>query len=181
MNHPRIRVVVDNDFSGDPDGLVQLAHHALSPSVDLRLVDDSLLVQVVDDGVGGADSEAGSGLRGLADRVEEARRISFHRDSRRKMFIHRRRAALFTLHCLQADLASCTIPAEKARLMVKLNRESEKLHRARINLDHVLRGPTHQEIADILHIPKGTVDSGFFYLYHALGFTCREDGVSDAS
>ncbi|MCZ2848802.1 nucleoside hydrolase [Modestobacter sp. VKM Ac-2978] len=38
MNHPRIRVVVDNDFSGDPDGLVQLAHHALSPSVDLRLV-----------------------------------------------------------------------------------------------------------------------------------------------
>ncbi|KGH48742.1 twin-arginine translocation pathway signal protein [Modestobacter caceresii] len=38
MNQPRIRVVVDNDFSGDPDGLVQLAHHALSPSVDLRLV-----------------------------------------------------------------------------------------------------------------------------------------------
>jgi purine nucleosidase len=34
----RMRVVVDNDFSGDPDGLVQLAHHALSPSVDLRLV-----------------------------------------------------------------------------------------------------------------------------------------------
>jgi inosine-uridine nucleoside N-ribohydrolase len=34
----RLRVVVDNDFSGDPDGLVQLAHHALSPSVDLRLV-----------------------------------------------------------------------------------------------------------------------------------------------
>ncbi|RZU32054.1 nucleoside hydrolase [Blastococcus saxobsidens] len=38
MSRPRIRVVVDNDFSGDPDGLVQLAHHALSPSVDLRLV-----------------------------------------------------------------------------------------------------------------------------------------------
>ena len=34
----RLRVVVDNDFGGDPDGLVQLAHHALSPSVDLRLV-----------------------------------------------------------------------------------------------------------------------------------------------
>lgn len=32
---PRVRVVVDNDFSGDPDGLVQLAHHALSPSVEL--------------------------------------------------------------------------------------------------------------------------------------------------
>jgi hypothetical protein len=31
----------------------------------------------------------------LSDRVEEARMISFHRDGRRKMFIHRRRAALF--------------------------------------------------------------------------------------
>jgi hypothetical protein len=31
-----MRVVSDNDYSGDPDGLVQLAHHALSTSVDLR-------------------------------------------------------------------------------------------------------------------------------------------------
>jgi len=34
----RARVIVDNDFSGDPDGLVQLAHHLLSPSVDIRAV-----------------------------------------------------------------------------------------------------------------------------------------------
>jgi hypothetical protein len=38
MAAARMRVVVDDDFSGDPDGLVQLAHHALSPSVELRLV-----------------------------------------------------------------------------------------------------------------------------------------------
>lgn len=29
---PRCRVVVDNDWSGDPDGLVALAHHLLSPA-----------------------------------------------------------------------------------------------------------------------------------------------------
>ena len=28
------------------------------------------MIQVVDDGVGGADTELGTGLRGLADRVE---------------------------------------------------------------------------------------------------------------
>jgi len=33
---PRFRVLVDNDFAGDPDGLVQLAHHLLSPSVEIR-------------------------------------------------------------------------------------------------------------------------------------------------
>ncbi|WP_194410432.1 nucleoside hydrolase [Microbacterium cremeum] len=35
---PRARVIVDNDFSGDPDDLYQLVHHVLSPSVDVRLV-----------------------------------------------------------------------------------------------------------------------------------------------
>src|SRR6476620_10850950 len=35
---PRFRVVSDNDYSGDPDGLYQLAHLLLSPSVDVRAV-----------------------------------------------------------------------------------------------------------------------------------------------
>ncbi|SMH44699.1 Inosine-uridine nucleoside N-ribohydrolase [Rathayibacter oskolensis] len=35
---PRVRVISDNDYSGDPDGLVQLAQHALSPSVELVIV-----------------------------------------------------------------------------------------------------------------------------------------------
>jgi inosine-uridine nucleoside N-ribohydrolase len=35
---PRIRVIVDNDFSGDPDGLFQLAHLLLSPSVEIKAI-----------------------------------------------------------------------------------------------------------------------------------------------
>ncbi|HEU4901332.1 MAG TPA: nucleoside hydrolase [Flavisolibacter sp.] len=35
---PRMRVIVDNDFSGDPDGLFQLTHILLSPSVEVRAV-----------------------------------------------------------------------------------------------------------------------------------------------
>jgi purine nucleosidase len=35
---PRQRVIIDNDFSGDPDGLFQLAHHLASPSVDIALI-----------------------------------------------------------------------------------------------------------------------------------------------
>lgn len=40
----RARVVVDNDFAGDPDGLFQLAHHVLSSSVEIRAVIGSHLV-----------------------------------------------------------------------------------------------------------------------------------------
>lgn len=34
----RLRVIIDDDFSGDPDGLFQLAHQLLSPSVDVRAI-----------------------------------------------------------------------------------------------------------------------------------------------
>jgi purine nucleosidase len=39
----RCRVIADNDFAGDPDDLWQLAHHLLSPSVDVRAVVSSRL------------------------------------------------------------------------------------------------------------------------------------------
>lgn len=35
---PRHRVIVDNDFSSDPDDLPQLVHHLLSPTVEIPLV-----------------------------------------------------------------------------------------------------------------------------------------------
>lgn len=35
---PRVRVISDNDYGGDPDGLVQLAHLLLSPSVAVPFV-----------------------------------------------------------------------------------------------------------------------------------------------
>jgi len=39
---PRCRVVIDNDWAGDPDGLVALAHHAMSPANEIMAVTSSL-------------------------------------------------------------------------------------------------------------------------------------------
>jgi signal transduction histidine kinase len=44
--------------------------HASSATVDVVRANGDLLVDIADDGVGGASAERGSGLRGLADRVE---------------------------------------------------------------------------------------------------------------
>ena len=54
------------------EGLANVAKHARAASATVSLDQQRgrLLVEVVDDGVGGADTEGGSGLRGLADRVE---------------------------------------------------------------------------------------------------------------
>jgi signal transduction histidine kinase len=54
------------------ESLTNVAKYASAQSarVDLARDDGLLVVEVSDDGIGGADSSKGSGLRGLADRVE---------------------------------------------------------------------------------------------------------------
>jgi signal transduction histidine kinase len=54
------------------ESLTNAAKHAQASrvSVEVATDDHTLIVEIIDDGIGGADSERGSGLRGLADRVE---------------------------------------------------------------------------------------------------------------
>jgi len=54
------------------ESLTNVAKHARAAgaTVSLERRRGQLVVEVADDGVGGADTEGGSGLRGLADRVE---------------------------------------------------------------------------------------------------------------
>ena len=53
------------------EALTNVVKHAQASSATVRTIiaNDQLLVTVSDDGVGNADSAAGSGLTGLADRV----------------------------------------------------------------------------------------------------------------
>jgi signal transduction histidine kinase len=54
------------------ESLTNAVKHAQASraTVEVGVADDRLIVEIVDDGVGGADSERGTGLRGLADRIE---------------------------------------------------------------------------------------------------------------
>jgi signal transduction histidine kinase len=54
------------------ESLTNAAKHARANqvTVDAKVADNMLMVEVVDDGIGGAETERGTGLRGLADRIE---------------------------------------------------------------------------------------------------------------
>ena len=54
------------------EGLANVAKHAQATRADIRvgLEGDLVTVSIADDGTGGADPSAGSGLKGVADRVE---------------------------------------------------------------------------------------------------------------
>jgi signal transduction histidine kinase len=57
------------------EALANVAKYAQATAVDVRLGIESsnLVIEIADDGVGGACPAGGSGLRGLADRVEARR------------------------------------------------------------------------------------------------------------
>lgn len=63
---PRRRVIVDNDWAGDPDGLLALAHHLLSPTDDVRLVTSSFIPPLFP----GSAHGAARGLAYAAELVE---------------------------------------------------------------------------------------------------------------
>jgi signal transduction histidine kinase len=54
------------------EGLANVAKYAQASEARIRVArrEDTVVIEVSDDGVGGAESANGSGLRGLADRVE---------------------------------------------------------------------------------------------------------------
>jgi signal transduction histidine kinase len=60
------------DWRGLPKSHTNAAKHAeaASVSVDVAEADGTLVVTIADDGKGGADAGGGSGLTGLADRVQ---------------------------------------------------------------------------------------------------------------
>jgi len=53
------------------EGLTNVAKYASATRIELVAESDGreLRIEIIDDGIGGADPSAGSGLRGLADRV----------------------------------------------------------------------------------------------------------------
>ncbi|MFT4090737.1 MAG: nucleoside hydrolase [Asticcacaulis sp.] len=57
----RQRVIIDNDFSGDPDGLFQLAHHLASPSIEIPLIIGSHIH--VKDFIDGSETQADNAVR----------------------------------------------------------------------------------------------------------------------
>ncbi|MFW5683594.1 MAG: hypothetical protein ACOC1I_01960 [Spirochaetota bacterium] len=90
----------------------------------------------------------------LRERTEEVR-------ARQSRFRINRDRAWFRVRCLEARLAEA-LPRERSALQTERSRWHERFKRAKTSLEKSMHGPTHLEIAEVLGIAKGTVDSGIF-------------------
>jgi len=70
----------------------------------------------------------------------------------------------FHFHMLQLRLRQCTDDRNREALELKLEKMKVRLRRSADRIHHIHVHPTNQEISEVLKIPKGTIDSGIYYL-----------------
>ena len=103
--------------------------------------------------------------RDLFFHLIEALRICMRRRTERIAILTERRTRnYFRIRLLTEERRSCGNKETAARLDRRIAKERERYRRAGEILSRVPRTPSHRDIARILGLPKGTVDSGFHFL-----------------
>ena len=97
----------------------------------------------------------------LRNRWQELHEEQAELRNRRAVVRARRDRAWFRLRCIEARLQEA-VPGEREELRADHGRWHERYERARDELSRIPQGPSHLQIARVLGIAKGTVDSSVF-------------------
>jgi RNA polymerase sigma factor (sigma-70 family) len=117
-------------------------------------------------------------LLGLASALRDLRGA---REARQEMFRGRRNACYAAIRVLETELASETDPEKLASLRERLRRTRRRMSVAMQHMSRVALAPTNREIGRVLGVPKGTVDSGLFWLKRKLASVYDPDNLRPAS
>lgn len=93
------------------------------------------------------------------------------RESRRVELRLRRNDAFFRVRMAQDELFTTTEPDRRERLAREIERQNHRLRKAREELSRVPAVPTNAELARIVGLPKGTIDSALHQLKRTLACT----------
>jgi hypothetical protein len=114
-------------------------------------------------------ASAGVGREWLGAAIEQARR-SMESERARVDYLGQRRNASWTrLRLLEARLAEETEPYRRSLLEASLHREADRYAKVREEFSVLRTIVPNSLVARILGVPKGTVDSGLYYLRKRYG------------
>ncbi|MDX9801489.1 MAG: hypothetical protein RBT69_09155 [Spirochaetia bacterium] len=84
---------------------------------------------------------------------------------KKKVFLENRRNRHFSRLCLLHENSHSSLtPEEKEKIYLKIAKEKSSIDSLSKKLDMITVEPTHQDIAEVMKLPKGSVDSGLYYL-----------------
>ena len=125
--------------------------------------------EIDEEGIERVAGSAGVGREWLAAAVEQARRSLVCERSRVEGLVQRRNASWCRQRLLEGKLAQESDPYRRARLSSALDRERARCAKVRLELGSLRTLVPNSVVARILGVPKGTVDSGLYYLRKRYG------------
>jgi hypothetical protein len=125
--------------------------------------------EIDEEGVARVSAAAGVGRDWLAAAIEQARRSLETERSRVERLVKRRNACWTRRRLLEARMAAETNRYCKAKLSSAMERESARCAKVKEELGALRPIVPNSVVARILGIPKGTVDSGLYYLRKRYG------------
>jgi hypothetical protein len=157
-------------LEASPDGKVTRLTHkrrllflALLGSMDITL----RLLEAV-------SQTTGYDLDWLFGCIQELKERMINRRQRMKHLILRRNRSVMRVYKMHEELAVALTADVKATLIHELMKEKHRIQQTTEEMGKMPITPTHNDIAEVLHIPKGTVDSGLFHIKHALEHMCAD-------
>ncbi len=102
-------------------------------------------------------------------KIQEVRARTEERRLRVARLREKRNCHFFKIFCLQEQLALVCEQEVRQELFRQMLREKRRLLETIGEIARVPLCPTHCDIAEVLSVPKGSVDSGLYYLKVSLG------------
>jgi DNA-directed RNA polymerase specialized sigma24 family protein len=118
--------------------------------------------------IGGLSVLCGVSREGLSRHVEALKTRIEPRLSRLEDFCGRRNRAYSQIMLLESELAEEIDPARRAVLIGRLGKMDGRMKAAMARMSRIMLNPSNREIALELGLPKGTVDSGLYWLKRKL-------------
>lgn len=107
---------------------------------------------------------SGCSCEWLSESIRKLRQANIHRRDRYERYNIRISKAYINLCRIHKELENCSLPFEKNQLLLQRDHYSIRLKRAGAARSRVVLSPTNREIAGIMELPKGSVDSGLYFL-----------------
>jgi DNA-binding transcriptional regulator YiaG len=114
-------------------------------------------------------------IRSIAQSIGIHQEVLFHlievtrtslsgKEERFRKLQEKRSKLYFRIYSIQEELVRCPNALAKENLLKRLSRLKSYLQKLRQTLSHHYLAPTHRKVAEILGIPKGSIDSTLYYL-----------------
>ncbi len=118
--------------------------------------------------IAGLSSLTGIPVETLFALVSALRARIGKKEQRLACFRERRNRAFALCRLLETELSEETDPVRREALRERLSKAHRRMRTAMQRMARVMLNPTNREIAEVMGMPKGTVDSGLFWLKRKL-------------